>query len=398
MTIATVPIQENAQARIYSFSNAIYLGDTRYAGTDRPTIITPAPQWAYAIHVPLMIPSQASAQIYSVKLSILVHRGAIGVGILNKDRTLFCQEILLGQQGGWREIELTTPPIGEAGPLIFRNAFADGRSSAQCMLVQTTPAAQASLPTNLASLTTLLQPPHGLNAERRTIIFLHIPKTGGTTVWSTLGAALRSTFNVQTPEGLRKLLDFPDYEIRGCELIHGHMPYGLHLLLPQKSKYVVFLRDPVDRVISGYYYIKRQPKHGLYRESHAGMSLAEYALSREMDNMQTRYLGLYEILEMLELSSSWWRSSRQVQQEHLERAKKRLASCDFIEFREDLDRDLCELFQKLGLSPPGLIPKSNETIDRPALSDIDSKTVEKIRQRNLFDVELYQYARTLRNS
>lgn len=394
MTTTAVPLPENAQIRTYSFSNATYLGDTRHAGTDSPAIITPEPQWAYAIQVPPHPLTRDPVHVPAVKLRISVHRGAIGVGILKEDRTRFHQEIFLVQQDGWQEIELTVPAIKEVGPLIVRNASPHGRSFAQCLLVEIASSPQASVPTDS---TTPSQLPQKLDPEQTTVIFLHIPKTGGTTVWNLLSSTAKPAFNVARPDSLRQFLNFSHDEVRAYGLIYGHMPYGLHSLLPQKCKYAVFLRDPVDRVISAYYYIKRVPEHGLYQKIQEGMTLSEYALTVEVDNKHTRYLGGYDILEMLDDSSSWWNLTGNIGLEHLERAKKNLQGCDFIGFCEDLDRDMSELFLTLGRTPPIMVPRINQTSDRPKLHDVDKRTIDEIRQRNILDVQLYEYARQLRS-
>ena len=47
-------------------------------------------------------------------------------------------------------------------------------------------------------------------------------------------------------------------------MFKGHMTFGLHEVLPQTATYITVLRDPVDRVISAFYFMRNYKLHPLY--------------------------------------------------------------------------------------------------------------------------------------
>lgn len=132
------------------------------------------------------------------------------------------------------------------------------------------------------------------------LIFLHLPKTAGTT--------FREMMTRQYPASV--MYDFKaGDERRACEIfqemdpkilaklrvISGHVPFGIHGLFGRSARYLTILRDPVDRMVSQYFHVLRNQHHYCYDEV-AGrkMSLAEFVtsgLTRETDNAQTRMLA-----------------------------------------------------------------------------------------------------------
>lgn len=130
------------------------------------------------------------------------------------------------------------------------------------------------------------------------LIFLHILKTGG----STLQAILQKQYsewiltneneNVLNKETIKELLIENNVEDVKC--LFGHFPYGIHEQFLKPYQYITFLREPVDRVISLYFYIKNTKGHSMYN-SLQEVSLEEF-ISREeyrhlVYNHQTGYLS-----------------------------------------------------------------------------------------------------------
>ena len=64
-------------------------------------------------------------------------------------------------------------------------------------------------------------------------------------------------------------------------MISGHLYFEIHREIPQSTGYFTMLRDPVDRIISNYYYVLRAKDHRLHQRINAEkMSLADYVTSK----------------------------------------------------------------------------------------------------------------------
>ena len=111
-----------------------------------------------------------------------------------------------------------------------------------------------------------LSPPDGI------VAFVHIPKTAGGTVSAMLSAAysqagLHNAGNyMRGPEKCEQKLSKKDgawqsWHRRGGMISVGHVPYGLFRRhLPDDARYMTFLREPVDRVVSHFHrHIARDP-------------------------------------------------------------------------------------------------------------------------------------------
>jgi hypothetical protein len=130
----------------------------------------------------------------------------------------------------------------------------------------------------------------------RTVIFLHIPKSAGTT----LGAILRRQYSRGSVTSLRgeagdHLRAASDADKASVQALIGHMPFGFHECFPHPCTYVTVLREPIARVISFYYHVRRDRGHYLHRDGAAtGMSLEQFVssgVSTEANNGQTRAIS-----------------------------------------------------------------------------------------------------------
>jgi Galactose-3-O-sulfotransferase len=127
------------------------------------------------------------------------------------------------------------------------------------------------------------------------LIFLHIPKTAGTTLKVILLEQYGRPGMVFVRASADKFKEIADSTHDGVKVISGHMAFGVHERLQQACTYVTLLRNPVDRVISHYYHVLRGRQHPLHEYvTSRAMSLEDYAssgISREIENGQTRLLA-----------------------------------------------------------------------------------------------------------
>lgn len=146
------------------------------------------------------------------------------------------------------------------------------------------------------------------------IVSLHIPKTGGTSFSDVLTRAypdqvaffyrekhrlthdkLRDRDNLRKPEVLAEI------ERDGIRVIHGHAAGRWFLRsIPDQSRYWTWVRDPVERVISAYYYLiqrgQRGDRPGVAKV--VGRTLEEYARGEQNQNIQSRVLNGLDLSQM----------------------------------------------------------------------------------------------------
>lgn len=136
--------------------------------------------------------------------------------------------------------------------------------------------------------------------DDRTLIFLHIGKTAGSTLRQVLKRQFPSA-QVMTIRARRRprtdtLADFarlPELDRMQPRLIMGHTVFGLHEGVPRPATYLTMLRDPVRLAHSQYHYVTRTPGHH-HHDAIRGLTLEEYVesgISFEMDNSQTRAIA-----------------------------------------------------------------------------------------------------------
>lgn len=110
-----------------------------------------------------------------------------------------------------------------------------------------------------------------------TIVFLHIPKTAGQTIHSELarvvGARAVSPVRVHTEAGPGVAQMPPGYR-----LYSGHIDWEALETLPEPRFTFTVLRDPLERIASFYFYIRRQAEgltpEDLARPERTGMRMA----------------------------------------------------------------------------------------------------------------------------
>lgn len=218
------------------------------------------------------------------------------------------------------------------------------------------------------------------------MIFLHIPKTGGLSLRSTLlaGIAPRPTFRILHPiDDVAKLAALPLEERRSLALVEGHMYYGVHEHIPGDSTYMTLLRDPVARLRSFHRYVSRErwhPFHGMIVPERLSLvDCIDRQMTVELDNYMTRSLTSLKFAHV---------PFGGVTREMFELAVSRLESMPLVGTTERLGDFHAELCRHMGWAVTA-VPHLNRT--EAEGGEIDGES-ERILEHNRFDVALWEQA------
>jgi len=206
------------------------------------------------------------------------------------------------------------------------------------------------------------------------LYFMHIPKTGGTT--------LRLLLELQV--SAEEIYPFRNTtEAKGLvrqELVSGHFPYWYCQKIDKTFEdafKITILRDPVERYLSFLRAKKKADINFPDLESVLKLRLKPHNkyLDCLIDNALCRYLSANPLLEGESL---------------LESAKQTLQSLDCVIFFDTFAKDVVELFNRLGIDlDKKNIPKINATEKEP----ISAQLLDQIKQLNQLDIKLYEYAK-----
>ncbi len=228
--------------------------------------------------------------------------------------------------------------------------------------------------------------------QEHVLIFLHIPKAGGSTLHRIIEKQYEPSTIFTIPSFYSSKEEFrqaAEFQLKEIKVLKGHMFFGLPDVLPNPSTYITLLRDPVERIISHYYYVLRTPIHYLYKDVKAkNMSLKEYAcsgLSVELDNGQTRLISGFNFRD----------HSQPASQEMLEVAKQNLKSqFAVVGSVENFNKTLMLLKKEFGWKMPFYV-KQNTTKNRLLKERVSKETLDVIKKHNELDIELYRYAKDI---
>lgn len=220
------------------------------------------------------------------------------------------------------------------------------------------------------------------------LVFLHLPKTAG----MTLRGILETVYRGQPMEFLGNMggevaqfASRPTVERARIALLAGHMPWGAQAMVPN-ARTITFLRDPVERVISVYFYNKRAP-NALHHQAindkditlpqaiESGMLKGEY-------NLQTNMLRDHRATTSAQALAS---------------AKRNIRACAAFGLVERFDESLDYLSRELRW-PTVEWQSRNTTKDRPRADELEPRVLDHLRKETAIDAELYQDAARLLSS
>jgi hypothetical protein len=218
-------------------------------------------------------------------------------------------------------------------------------------------------------------------APRIELISLHIPKTAGTSFRNILKSVYgeRAVVRVDIPiESERapheKAVQGPPRLPGGARVLHGHFRvkdlrrhYGLEAGIPV----VTWLRDPVERVVSNYFYLQRilrgildEQKHSVALLNKMERTLPEYARAQIARDRMAKFLDGMALGDLF-----------------------------FVGVQEHFEEDLADLSVKLGWKRAVTFRHNDSRAPRAPVSD---EIRAEIRRLNAHDAALYEEALALR--
>ena len=228
------------------------------------------------------------------------------------------------------------------------------------------------------------------------ILFVHIPRTGGTTLNVLLQKEYPDLFSVKSWQqviGYQKWYEEiwgKPIDILKKDCVIGHLDfYWINLLrnnLPIGNSLtydvISLVRDPVDRLISHYNYWSSTEQR--YKELVRNMTFAEFITRRDLfnrplDNDQTR------------IFSGLSRSVENVDDEILRKAKDNLQKVKLVGLTERYDESIHRFAKIYGWRSTQYPWRNRSREIRCCREDLSTSMIMDIYKSQKYDVQLYEF-------
>lgn len=213
------------------------------------------------------------------------------------------------------------------------------------------------------------------------LVFVHIRKTAGKSLRQLLfrqytrrRTRLVKNYFTQPEISEAFVRDLATSPPRDLLVAHGHMLFWPGFPWPEGTEFFTMLRDPVERVISHYYWLRA-------RNERFQKSLREAVEDGTIeDNLQTRVI------------SAVTPPFGEMPQQALDLAVERLEGFAVVGLTERFDESVVLLTRTLGWRRM-VYARENVTPNRKPVEEISEEELELIRTHNALDIELYAAAR-----
>lgn len=242
------------------------------------------------------------------------------------------------------------------------------------------------------------------------VVFLHLQKTAGSTIVN-VAKQFYGANNVishgdvyQESNGLHihdvKLFQ-PEHvlsKFAKIPFISGHFGYDFAQQFMGNRYSFTFFRDPVERILSFYYFCKiRNPDEFKIYELAQRLSLDEFLKLGFTDPVIKDHIWNYQASQ---LAVGWGTYNSLVlkDEELLELAIQHLDKFSYIGFTETFDKDRDNILKDIGIIIPIDKFKSNTNPGRPLFNDISESSKKMLLELTELDRILYEKAWSKQNS
>jgi hypothetical protein len=222
---------------------------------------------------------------------------------------------------------------------------------------------------------------------------MHTQKTAGTTMTE---AVRRHYRNDMVSHG--DYLKRDTASLKKTRFISGHFGFEYSRQFMDGRYSFTFLRDPVERILSLYYFSRtRNPaEYPIYRAAHE-LDLADYLRAGfDREDIKT-YLWNQQAWQL----ACGWNDPQQRQisnftdEQILERAKAHLTEFHYIGFAESFAADSKAILANLNVPARESLVPANVTPRRPHRNDLPAATIRLAEDLTCLDAALYEHATDL---
>ena len=217
------------------------------------------------------------------------------------------------------------------------------------------------------------------------IYFHHIPKTAGTSLREYLIARLGER-NVAPALRSGRMRDaLREYD--RFAVITGHLDVIPGDRLPEDRISVTLLREPIDRVVSAFYF-ERHAYHGGRRSAERGGGDLETWLTSLDEAAQLEMNAQLAALWPL----AWDALQAPTVDEQIAAARRALDRFDVVGLQSAMDESLVMIATRAHLAPPDEAPYANRTPGRPPRRELPAGVVRRLEAILAADIEIHEYA------
>ena len=244
-------------------------------------------------------------------------------------------------------------------------------------------------------------PPEGEPFASVPLVFIHIPKTAGTTFTTLLERDLPSA-SICPAYFPPDLLAISAAQLAQYRLIRGHFYLDLIVrLLGDRAQYITFLRDPVARAVSNYLHLQ---EHGQEAPDAFGerMDIEAFFFHPavgSMRNVQCRFLGTSLELpgspDLTRALTAETLASQVGKHADAEEALAQLERMPFFGLTEQFDESLALYSYTFARRPVLQSPHLNVSGRKVPRDALPRHIVERIMELNEDDMMLYAHAQRL---
>jgi hypothetical protein len=235
---------------------------------------------------------------------------------------------------------------------------------------------------------------------KRQLLFLHVPKTAG----STLTGVLSNRFAAHDCLALYWGPEQDSADLQRFRYISGHLNLSFLDLLEGPPFVFTFLRDPVERALSAYSYCRTFPLDPRRPRLVYGRSPRGYELQAEFLRL-ARECSIEEVIDRAPEVAREFLGNRQARalsrsrplgsEVSLEEALEGLERCDFVGLSERVDESVQLLTRRLGWQALGAVPKANLSPVRLGRDQVSPEGMDALRDLAAVDREIYDRGREI---